>query len=106
MPPVAAVAVAAAGLTGTAAVIGEIVVSAALSAGLGLAAQALYEPPKKARSVVSDDGRKVTSQQPVPMRRMVVGRALVSGPLFFLEVQNPYLYMGIILGDGPIDGVE
>lgn len=112
MPPIAPAVVAAAGLTGTAAAIGSIVVSTAISAGLGLAAQALlapdapnYQPPKKGKSVV-DDGRKITSQQAVPVRRMIVGTALVSGPLFFLEVKNPYLYMGIILGDGPIDGVE
>lgn len=113
----AAAIISAVGLTGTAATVGTIVVSAGISIGIGAAAQALlapdvdtqaqkYEPPQKGRSVVSDDGRKVTSKQPVPMRRMIVGRALVSGPLFFLEVKNPYLYLGIILGDGPIEAVE
>jgi hypothetical protein len=112
----AAALISAVGLTGTAATVGTIAVSAAISVGVGFAAQALmtpdapeaqaYEPQKKARSAVGDDGRKITSRQPIPMRRMIVGKALVSGPLFFLEVKNPYLYMGIILGDGPIDGVE
>jgi len=108
----AAAIISAVGLTGTAATVGTIVVSAGISVGLGLAAQAFldqpqqtYKPQSKARSAVTDDGRKVTSQQPIPMRRMIVGQALVSGPLFFLEVKNPFLYMGIILGDGPIDGV-
>lgn len=112
----AAALVSAVGLTGTAATIGTIAVSAAVAVGVGYAAQELltpdlpeaqsYEPQKKARSAVADDGRKITSRQPIPMRRMIVGKALVSGPLFFLEVKNPYLYMGIILGDGPIGGVE
>lgn len=53
-----------------------------------------------------DPGQKMATQQATPVQRLILGRALVSGPMFFLECKPPYLYMGIILAAHEIDGVD
>jgi hypothetical protein len=107
---IAGAIIAAVGLTGTAATIGTVVVGAAISAGLGVAAMALMpkqhgaSAPTAAASITSDN-RKVPTQDALPPRRMVFGTVALSGPIFFFENQNPFLYMGYVIGDGVIDGL-
>lgn len=54
----------------------------------------------------ADQGQKLTVQQAVPGQRLIYGRALVGGPIFFYEAKPPYLYIGIILCSHEIDGVD
>ena len=107
---VAAAVVAAVGLTGTAATIGTVVVGVAITAGLGAIAQALTPNQTGsgtgAGSSITADNRKAPSQSALPPRRMVFGKVAVSGPIFFWENVNPFLYIGYVVGDGEIDGFE
>ncbi len=109
MPPVIAAAIAAAipALAGTAAsVIGSIVFSA-ITYGVSEYLRAQNTRPRDvARNAFSDDGRKQSVRQAVPVRRMVFGRVLTSGPIFFYHVANPWLYLGILISDGPIAGID
>lgn len=102
---------------GGAAAIGTAIGTAVVVGGAALAANALtptptgdrqkFNPSASASSFIAEDeGRKLTVRQAVPMRRFIYGRALVSGPMFFFENANPFVYMGIILADGPIDSIE
>ena len=118
MPPViAAAAVSVAGSAGVA--LGATAASVIGQVGFGLAlagASTLLAPPTDAQKfdpaaadqsfLADNEGRKITVRQAVPQRRFIYGRALVSGPMFFLEKSNPHIYMGIILADGPIDAIE
>lgn len=60
----------------------------------------------KVRSSGIDEGQKSTVQQAVPSQRLIYGRALVGGPIFFYECKPPYLYIGIVLASHEIDAVE
>jgi hypothetical protein len=105
---VAAAVISAIGLTGTAAAIGTVVVGAAIGIGVGVAAQALSQglaEPSAGADSVRADNRKAPSQNSLPARRMVFGTVQLSGPLFFFENINPFLYVGVAICDGPIDGV-
>lgn len=57
-------------------------------------------------STQADQGQKLTVQQAVPIQRLIYGRALVGGPLFFYECKPPFLYLGIILCSHEIEGVD
>lgn len=50
--------------------------------------------------------RQVVTRQAVPHRKLVYGRVRRAGDLFFEDNVNPHLYRGILLSDGPIEGVE
>lgn len=112
MPPVIAGAVIAAGSffgvaigATVAGVVGQVAFTAILTAGAALMRQSQADA-NAAGSSFSDAGRKETIRQAVPGRRMLFGTTLVGGPMFFYHVANPWLYVGIILGDGPIEGVQ
>lgn len=50
--------------------------------------------------------RTIPIAQAIPPRRMAFGRCRTGGTLFFQDNENPFLYIGTILSDGPIEGVE
>jgi hypothetical protein len=95
---------------GTAAVIGSIVTSAALSIGLSLAASLLM--PQRGVGIdpnLSGSNARavqITERQSIPFKRKIVGSAFVGGAMFFEQVENPLLTMGILINDGEIDGFE
>lgn len=60
----------------------------------------------KLRGAGIDEGQKATIQQAVPSQRLIYGKALVGGPIFFYECKPPYLYVGIVLASHEIDSVE
>lgn len=105
MPPVIAGAAAIAGTTifGTV-TIGSLVTTLAFGAGSFLLNKAFAPKPQSGGFI--DQGHKILARQAVPTQRFILGRALVSGPLFFLEKKPPYLYYGIILASHEIDGVD
>lgn len=83
--------------------VGGLLATAALSGASYLINQALI-PELPSASI--DEGQKLTVQQSVPVQRLIYGRALVGGPIFFYECKPPYLYIGIVLASHEIDGVE
>jgi len=107
MPPLAAAGAAAVAFFATPVIggitIGSIALTAALSGASFLINAALAPSAPKA---AADQGQKLTVQQAVPSQRLIYGRALVGGPLFFYECKPPYLYLGIVLCSHEIDGVE
>lgn len=84
--------------------IGGLVLTAALS-GASYLLQSAFAP-KAPKNTFKDQGQKVISRQSLPPQRLIVGRALVGGPLIFFEVKPPYLYYGIVLASHEIDGVD
>ena len=50
--------------------------------------------------------RNIPVAQAIPPRRMAFGRCRTGGALFFQDNDNPNLYIGTLLSDGPIEGVE
>lgn len=82
--------------------VGSVLTTIALSGASYLLSS--LNAPKGPKSM--DEGQKVVSQQAVPIQRMILGKALVGGPLFFLECKPPYLYYGVILASHEIDGLE
>ena len=84
--------------------VGGILATVALSGASYLLNSALA--PKPPSTSFTDQGIKVLSRDPVPAQRLVVGRALVGGAIFFLEVKPPYLYYGIVIASHEIDAVE
>lgn len=60
----------------------------------------------KVKGLGIDEGQKATVQQAVPSQRLIYGRALVGGPIFFYECKPPYLYIGIVLASHEIDALE
>jgi len=82
--------------------IGSIATTVALS-GASYLLNAALAPSVKTQA---DQGQKLTVQQAVPSQRLIYGRALVGGPLFFYECKPPYLYLGIVLASHEIDSVQ
>ena len=60
----------------------------------------------KVKGTGLDEGQKSTIQQAVPSQRLIYGKSLVGGPIFFYECKPPYLYIGIVLASHEIDAVE
>lgn len=83
--------------------VGSLVLTAALS-GASYLLNAAFKPGSPQPG--QDQGQKLTVQQAVPSQRLIYGRALVGGPIFFYEVKPPFLYLGIVLCSHEIDGVE
>lgn len=83
--------------------IGSLVTTVAISGASFVLNKALAP---KVRSSGIDEGQKSTVQQALPSQRLIYGKALVGGPIFFYEVKPPYLYIGIVLASHEIDGVE
>ncbi len=82
--------------------VGSLVTSLALSG-----ASFLLESAFGARTPgFVDEGHKSIAQLSAPYQRMVLGRALVGGSLFFVEAKPPYLTLGVILADHEIDGLD
>lgn len=107
MPPLIAAGVALAGTTIIGSVtVGTVLTTVALSAGSYLLNKVLADKPQQLGGSLNDEGQKVLSKQPVPVKRMILGRSLVGGSLFFLEVKPPYLYYGIVLASHEIDGID
>jgi hypothetical protein len=85
--------------------IGTIVGTVALSGASFLINKALA-PKAKGFGGGIDEGVKQIVQQAVPSQRLILGKALVGGPMFFYEVKPPYLYIGVVLASHEIDAVE
>lgn len=83
--------------------VGSLALTLALSGASYIISAALAPQAPKA---AADQGQKLTVQQAVPSQRLIYGRALVGGPLFFYEAKPPYLYLGIVLASHEIDSVE
>lgn len=83
--------------------IGGLASTVALS-GASFVLQKALAPKVKSSGI--DEGQKSTVQQAVPSQRLIYGRALVGGPIFFYECKPPYLYIGIVLASHEIDAVE
>lgn len=83
--------------------IGSVVTTVALS-GASYAINKALAPKIKGSGI--DEGQKSTIQQAVPSQRLIYGKSLVGGPIFFYECKPPYLYIGIDLASHEIDGVE
>lgn len=87
-------------------IVGSIIVTA-VSYGIGEYVRAQNTRPRDvARNAFADDGRKQVVRQAVPVKRSIYGTVLTSGPMFFYDVSNPWLTVGILLSDGPIAGVD
>lgn len=112
MPHLAAIGAAAGTLLATEVAIGGFVIgtvgslaaTAAMSGAAYLINQALVPELPSTGSI--DEGQKLTVQQAVPVQRLIYGRALVGGALFFYECKPPYLYIGIVLASHEIDGID
>lgn len=83
--------------------VGSVVFTAALS-GASYALQ--RAAAKKAQRGITSEINKQVVKQALPQARVVYGRALVAGPLFFIERRGDWLYYGIVLADHQIDAVE
>ncbi|MBK8772791.1 MAG: hypothetical protein IPM06_20505 [Rhizobiales bacterium] len=83
--------------------IGSVVTTVALS-GASYAINKALAPKVKGSGL--DEGQKSTIQQAVPSQRLIYGKSLVGGPIFFYECKPPYLYIGIVLASHEIDAVE
>ena len=83
--------------------VGSLAITLALSGASYLLQSALAPQAPKA---AADQGQKLTVQQAVPSQRLIYGRALVGGPLFFYECKPPFLYLGIVLASHEIAGVD
>jgi hypothetical protein len=88
-----------AGLFGS---LGSLAIGVALSAGAAL----LSRPAQRSLSAgVNSNEVRLNSRQEVPPVRFIVGEALVGGALFFEECKPPYLYLGVLLSEGPISAL-
>lgn len=105
MPPVVGLAVGGGITLFGSSVLGSLAISTVLAGGSYLLQSALA-PKLGGGGGGQQQGQDVISRQAVPVQRLIVGRAQVAGPLFFLEVKPPYLYYGIVLASHEIDGVE
>ena len=83
--------------------VGGLLSTVALS-GASFAINKALAPKVKGLGI--DEGQKATIQQAVPSQRLVYGRGLLGGPIFFYECKPPYLYIGIVLASHEIDAVE
>lgn len=111
MPVLAPLGAAAAALFSTVIVgsitVGSVLTTVALSAASFLLSKVTAPSMGGiAGASVEDPGQKLATQQATPTQRIILGRALVAGPMFFLECKPPFLYMGIILAAHEIDGVD
>lgn len=85
--------------------IGGLLTTVAIS-GASFLLNSLLAPKPQSSGTFTDQGLKVISRDPVPAQRLIIGRALVGGSLFFLEVKPPYMYYGIIIASHEIAAVE
>lgn len=117
MPVIAAgAAVAAAVGTASAAVAGTLIAGSILttfavnfgaSMVLGLASQALSPKAKAPTTATLREDRTLMVRQPVVARRLIVGRARVSGPLVFIHSSgnNEYLHLVIALASNRLRSI-
>lgn len=68
--------------------IGSVVTTVALS-GASYAINKALAPKVKGSGL--DEGQKSTIQQAVPSQRLIYGKSLVGGPIFFYECKPHYL---------------
>lgn len=87
----------------TASTLGGMIVGVGLSVGLSIAANALR---KRTATAADQNAGKFNERQPIPSKRIIVGKTRHGGALFFEECKPPYLYMGFLLNEGRIDAVE
>lgn len=122
MPPVLIpVALAAGAATAGVALGVTTVASAVISVGVTAVAAGIgyLNQPKDAETSALDAGagvtvnpstvnqqRDITVRQAVPPRRYVYGACQVGGVVFFQENANPYLYIGVAISDGVIEGID
>ena len=84
--------------------LGSIVLSVGLSAASYLINAALTPPINNTPGI--DPGVKATLQADIYAERLIYGRALVGGRLFFYECKPPFLYYGLEIASHEIDAIE
>lgn len=88
---------------GTAAWLGGTLLSAGAAIGLSMLAAALRGGGSGG---INSPESKFNERQSIPAQRIIYGRARVGGALFFEECKPPYLYLGILINQGQIDGID
>lgn len=104
MPPVVA-AVSGFLVTTIGVSLGSVVTTIALSGAAYILNKALA-PKLGGGSIDQQAEQKVVQRAATPVQRIIYGRSLVAGDLFFLECKPPYLYYGLILASHEIDGID
>jgi hypothetical protein len=91
--------------------IGAILGSIAVSAGLSLVGQALQKKPKQPdlsafRATLRD--RSVMIRQPIVSRKLIYGKARVSGPIIYVQStdNNNYLHLVIALASHQVQAIN
>lgn len=90
-----------------------LAVNAAIAGGSYLLSRVLTPKPKvqqtpqagAAKPSEALTERTIPVQQALPPRRFVYGAGRISGPLFYYDNSNPYLYTGVVICDGPIGSI-
>jgi hypothetical protein len=92
-------AAAAAGGISIAGALGNLALGLAFSGAAAL----LSRPSQRSLTAgVNSNEIRLNSRQEVPPVRFIVGEALVGGALFFEECKPPFLYLGVLLSEGPV----
>ncbi len=86
--------------------VGSILTSVALSGASYLAQKLLAPKAQSGASSAVSEISKQTVKQGLPTARIIYGRALVGGALFFIERRGDWLYYGMALNNGEIDSIE
>lgn len=89
-------------LASTAFSVGSALIGAGVSLGLAFLGQALAPKPKQPKP---SDGR-VNLKQPIPPRRLILGKGRVGGNYFVFESKAGRMWQGIILAQGPSTAIE
>lgn len=82
--------------------VGSLFVTAALSGSSYLLQK---NAAKKAQRGLTNEIDKQIVKQALPFARIILGEALVGGSLFFAERRGDWIYYGIALMDGQVDGI-
>lgn len=80
--------------------------TAGLNSGASTGSAATFAPISSPGGASLNAARSLTVRQPLPPRRFVYGACRVSGAVFFQDVANPDLYIGVAISDGPIQAVD
>jgi hypothetical protein len=100
MPAVIPAIIAAVAAAATGATFAAIATTFAISAGLSLVGQALQKKPKQPdlsafRATLRD--RTVLIRQPIVSRKLIYGKARVSGPLIYVQSTNSNTYLHLVV---------
>ncbi|MEP6827911.1 MAG: phage tail protein [Aestuariivirga sp.] len=108
MPPLVPLGAAVGSLLATT-IIGSVTVGSLLTTVALSGVAYLLQSSSQANSTggsALDQGVQQTLQEPIYEERLIYGRALVAGRLFFYECKPPYLYLGLEIASHEIDAIE